>query len=633
MQITSDKEVSLTIRSGIDSQVWSLNGEHFARMDPSEVDSSLLVESETQEQGITVSVAHSVRVAGGSISDRETTTEGQSIYRTQSVRLEAGETVTIVSTMAVYTSRDADDPLARAREAAATAADLAIADGFDKLLEPHKKHWDGRWEEAEIFIEGDAKAQMLLRYNMYQNFIATPAHSDKLPIGARGLSCQAYQGAAFWDQEIFNLPMFLFTRPEIAKNILTYRYKTLDGARKKAKRLGFEGAFYAWVSADTGEEICPSYFFVDVLTGRPIHNHFNDWQIHVSPDIAYTIWKYYQATGDWEFLSNYGAEVVFEVMRFLASHAYYKKRTGHYEFIRLLGPDEYHENVDNNFFTNFQARFVARLTGQLIQLLEERAPDRLQKVFSKIGVGKEERELWADMAERIFVPEPDPESNLIEQFRGFFELEDIRPDELAKRLKDKSEYWGWPNGIAVETQVSKQADVTQLFALHPHAYSTDVMRANYEYYEPRTQHGSSLSHSVYSMVAAWIGDLKEAYRYFMNSLSIDLLNTNKAVSGGTFIGGIHTAACGVSWQIAVHGFAGTFVTKDGLEINPHLPPDWKSMSYPFIYQGRRARIELSRDELTVSADEANSGDFVFHSEGKAHSVAAGATERVKLRAP
>ncbi|MFP4550661.1 MAG: glycoside hydrolase family 65 protein, partial [Spirochaetales bacterium] len=519
MQITTDKDVLLTIRSGIDSVVWSLNGEHFSRKDPSETSSSLLVECETQEQGITVSVAHSVRLTAAGVSDVETSTEGQGIYRTQSVHLAAGESLSVITVMAVYTSRDSADPSSEARSAASNAADLAQGKGFDALLEPHKRYWDARWEEAEIFIEGDEKAQMLLRYNMYQNFIATPAHSDRLPIGARGLSCQAYQGAAFWDQEIFNLPMFLFTRPEVARNILTYRYKTLDGARTKAQRLGFQGAFYAWVSADTGEEVCPSYFFVDVLTGRPIHNHFNDWQIHVSPDVAYTVWKYYQATGDWEFLSEYGAEVVFEVMRFLASHAYYKKTKGHYEFIRLLGPDEYHENVDNNTFTNFQARYVARVTGELIELLRERAPNRLDELFAKLGIDGDELDLWADMAERIFVPEPDEETKLIEQFRGFFSLEDIEPNELAKRLQDKSEYWGWPNGIAVETQVSKQADVTQLFALHPHAYSTEVMRANYDYYEPRTQHGSSLSHSVYSMVAAWIGDLKEAYRYFMNSLS------------------------------------------------------------------------------------------------------------------
>ena len=619
MRLTSSVDRRVRITSGVDAQVWSLNGDHFSSREPRDEADALAVVATTQEQGIRIAVAGAIRVTGAPLAAEQTYVDGPSVYRELTVDLPAGETVEVHTVMVVVTSRDSDRPEAEALETCRTAADT----GYDALFEAHRTRWDESWAASEILIDGDERAQTLLRYNMYQNMIATPAHSDRLPIGARGLSCQAYQGAAFWDQEIFNLPMFLYTRPEVARNILTYRHKTLDGARRKARDLGFRGAFYAWVSADTGEEVCPSYFFVDVLTGRPIHNHFNDWQIHVSPDVAYTVWKYYESTGDFDFIVERGAEIVFEVMRFLATHAYFKPEANRYEFVRLLGPDEYHENVDNNFFTNYQARYVARLTRDLFDLLADRAPQALARLTRDLSITDEERALWDDMANRIHVPEPDPETGLIEQFRGFFELEDILPDELAKRLKDPSEYWGWPNGIAVETQVSKQADVTQLFALHPHAYPHNVMRANYDYYEPRTQHGSSLSHSVYSMVAAWIGETDEAYRYFVQSLSIDLMNANKAVSGGTFIGGIHTAACGVSWQIAVHGLAGTFVTADGLQIEPRLPGSWKSISFPFVYRGNRARIAVSQDGITVEADEANGSAFHLIARGTSHEVAPG----------
>mgnify|MGYP006266309211 CR=1 FL=1 len=619
VRVEADVPVSLKLTSGIDSDVWSLNGNHFSFIRPSQDGEELVTEAKTQEQGITVSVAQAFALKGEAIDGVTVEQDSSSVYRLGALSLAPGSAVEITMVMSVYTSRDEPDPTA----SALAAARQALKQGYDDHLTGHRAHWDARWADGEIFIAGDERAQTLLRYNMFHNYIATPAFSDELPIGARGLSCQAYQGGAFWDQEIFNLPMFLYTRPEVARDLLTYRHKTLDGARKKARDLGFRGAFFAWVSADSGEEVCPSYFFIDVLTGRRIHNHFNDWQIHVSPDIAYTVWKYYRSTGDTQFLFDRGAELIFEIMRFLASHAYYKWEEDQFEFVRLLGPDEYHENVDNDFFTNFQARFVARTAGQLISMLRDTAPDRFKELCEKIQLTDEEIELWDRMADRIVVPEPDDRTGVIEQFRGFHTLEDISPEELAKRLKDKSEYWGWPNGIAVETQVSKQADVTQLFALHPHAYPREVMRANYDYYEPRTQHGSSLSYSVYAMVAAWLDDHEEAYRYFLRSLSVDLLNTNKAVSGGTFIGGIHTAACGVSWQIAVHGFAGTFVTERGLQIEPHMPDEWTSISYPFVYFGQHARIEINQEAIVVSAAGKNTEPFRFHTAGELREVGAG----------
>ena len=189
------------------------------------------------------------------------------------------------------------------------------------------------------------------------------------PIGARGLSCQAYQGAAFWDQEIYNLPAFLFTEPEIARSLLVYRHRTLDGARRKAARLGYDGAYYAWISGATGDELCPDYFFDDVLTGRPIRNHFNVWQMHVAPDIVTTIARYVEVTGDLDYLLDHGAEIAFEVARFLHSFVRYDDWRDMYHCIRLLGPDEWHENVDDNAFTNYQTQAALEFAVQTYELL------------------------------------------------------------------------------------------------------------------------------------------------------------------------------------------------------------------------------------------------------------------------
>ncbi|MFP4210563.1 MAG: glycosyl hydrolase family 65 protein [Alkalispirochaeta sp.] len=518
------------------------------------------------------------------------------------------------------------------RAAAVRELDRASERSWDELRHEHRAVWDRRRRTGDITIEGDDLAQTVLRYNLYHNFIATPAHTDHLPIGARGLSCQAYQGAAFWDQEVFNLPMFMYTAPEIARKILIYRYRTLDGARRKARDLGYNGAFYAWISGDSGEEICPAYFFRDLVSGRRIRNHFNDWQIHISPDIAYTIQRYLAVTGDYEYLRRYGSEIVFEVARFIASRVHFRPDRNRYEIIRVLGPDEYHENVDNNFFTNFQARFAAAYAVEVYEWMAREAVTELADLTDRIGLNPEEVATWRDLANRIYVPEVDGATGLIEQFAGFFQLEDVTPEEIKKRLIEPGEYWGWPNGIAFETQVSKQADVTQLFVLHPTAYDREVMKANWEYYEPRTQHGSSLSPAVYAIVAAWVGHMEEAKRYFMKSCTIDLLSDNKAISGGTFIGGIHTAACGISWQIVVSGFAGMYVTHKGFGFRPHLPAEWRRITFSLRYRGNGIDVAIRRGDgdagmapvVEVTAHEGNEGAVAIEREGRRVTVSPGA---------
>jgi kojibiose phosphorylase len=554
----------------------------------------------------------------------EIVTAEKRVLRVLEFEVAAGTEIAFELYNVIYTSNDVADPHA------ACVADLqeSAGKGYARLWTEHTRVWDGIWDRSRVEIDGDELAQTLIRYNIYHNVIATPAHTEHLPIGARGLSCQAYQGAAFWDQEIFNLPMFVYTRPDVARRILIYRYKTLDGARRKARRLGYYGAFYAWVSGDDGREICPSYFFIDVLTGRRIHNHFNDWQIHISPDVGYAVWHYYRVTGDTAFLRDYGAEILLEVSRFLVSHAYFKKDKDRYEFVRLLGPDEYHENVDNNFFTAYQAKYVLERTLESYDLLKEQAPERLSEIIQRIGLTEQTLALMHEMAEKVYVPHPDPETLLIEQFDGYFDMEDITPERLAERLLDSSEYWGWPNGIATETQVTKQADVVQQFMLHPESHSTAVMQANWDYYEPRTQHGSSLSPSVYAVVAAWIGYPQRAYDYFLRSATVDLFNTNKAVSGGTFIGGIHTAACGAAWQIVVHGFLGMRVDPAGeLTLDPHLPEQWNGVRCTVTVAGTQLEVYAGPEGVTVGSLDSGQSPVTVRVRDEARQVAGGATEQ------
>src|SRR6056297_2570977 len=208
------------------------------------------------------------------------------------------------------------------------------------------------------------------------------------------------------------------------------------------------------------------------------------------------------------------------------------------------------------------------------------------------------------MEERVYIPAVDEEIKLIEQFDGYFDLEDVTPDVLEDRLIDEQEYWGWPNGVAVETQVIKQADVIQLFNI-TNEYSKEVMEKNFKYYEPRTLHGSSLSPSAYSIIASKVGLKEEAFALFEKSLFIDIGNTNKAISGGTFIGGIHTAACGAVWQIVVKGFAGMEVTEHGILFEPHPPKKWDSFSFDIIYKNQEMKVKIDKENIYLNSVNTN----------------------------
>ena len=605
LRIQALDDVDLTLICGIDGDIWSLNGDHFASYEVCQFDDVLMIENRTHEFDIQINVAVALAITDQYSSECEIEQGDRWINQTNHFHLKAGNEVTVEQMMVVCHSNDVDDP----RQSAINEVTQAQQQGFDKLYKNHQTHWENIWAHSDIEIKGDIEAQTLARFNLYQATIATPTHAN-LPIGARGLSCQVYQGAAFWDQETFNLPMFLYTRPDVARRLVQYRYDTLPGARQKAKSLGYYGAFYAWTSGKTGEELFPDHFFTDVLTGRRIRNHFNIWQIHISPDVVYAVWLYFEATGDWDFMLKYGAEIAFDVAQFLVSRVHFKMDKGQYEFIRLLGPDEYHENVDNNTYTNYLAQFALEKAIYLYARMTVEAPTRLDVLLKRVGADRTAINDWMDIATHVYLPQPDPDTHLIEQFDGFFNLEKITPDELRKRLINPEEYWGWPNGIAVETQVLKQADLLQLFVLLDVLFSVDVMRANFDYYEPLTEHGSSLSPSVHGVVAAWAGYEDEAYDYFLEGATIDLYNASKKVmSGGSFLGGVHTAAAGGVWLMIVKGFAGFKIVKGALHFRPMLPETWDELSFKLVVEGNDIKVMFTKEKMTLFSQEKNQKTF------------------------
>ncbi len=600
-EIRVEEPITIKLITGIDGIVWDLKGKHLHNSVSEVLRDILLNTTYTKEQNIQINVGESINWIGIDDLKENIFQTSESIYREFILELNPNKSITLEKYVIIYHSNDLSNP----KEQTINDLEQERIIGYQSLKNEHQAVWDKLWEDSYIEIIGNLEDQTLVNFNLYHNFIATPMHAE-LPIGARGLSTQVYQGAAFWDQEIFNLPMYIYTQPQIAKKILKYRFNTLPGAQKKAQELGYKGAFYAWTSGKTGEELFPDYFFKDLISGRKVRNHFNDWQIHISSDIAYAVWQYYQATHDWDFVLNYGAEIIFEVAKFLGSHVYFKKDKDRYEFIRLLGPDEYHENVDNNVFTNYLAHFTFQKALVIYVKMQVNYTMQLNNLFAKLSINQKDIEYWREIQEKLYLPKPDEKSKLIEQFDGYFKLEDIIPLELSKRLINPDEYWGWPNGIAVETQVLKQADVLQTFAVLKN-FPKEVIQSNYDYYEPRTEHGSSLSPSVHAQVACQAGYPDKAYQYFQEAVSIDMYNASKKyLSGGSFLGGIHTAACGATWLMIIQGFAGFYIDNDdNLIFNPCLPISWESISFCLQVRKNKLEITINQEKLIIISNKEN----------------------------
>jgi trehalose/maltose hydrolase-like predicted phosphorylase len=458
------------------------------------------------------------------------------------------------------------------------------------VLTSHTSNWHERWKASDISLEGDEDAQSALRFAVYQLTSAADPENERVSIGARGLTGDAYAGHVFWDTEIFLLPFYTFTWPEAARALLMYRYHTLPAARAKALRLGYEGALYAWESADTGEETTPesvrmpSGEIVPILCGLKEH--------HISADIAYAVWQYWNATQHVDFLLQAGAEILLETARFWASRAT-MEADGRYHIRSVIGPDEYHEGVDDNAYTNGMAQWNLETGLAVVRLIESRWPERWEELARQLRLTDAELVRWDDVAVRIHTG-LHQESNLLEQFAGFFRLETVDLAAYEPRSTAMDMILG--RDRTHRSQVIKQADVVMLLALLWDRFTPAARAANFRYYERICGHGSSLSPAIHSLVAARLGELQLADGYFLEATSIDLGDTM-----GNLSGGLHMAALGGLWQAVVFGFAGMSVAGDGLAFYPRLTRRWRSLSFPILWRGSRARIKIQREEPQFSA--------------------------------
>jgi len=525
--------------------------------------------------------------------------------------LAVGETMTVEKVVVMYTSRDVEDPLQTAIEhhhkilqSSASPAESSkhytvLVEGatyvnpcmqvepFETLLAEHKKAWQDYWQVSDVIIEGDDKAQQAVRYNIYQLRVSASSHDSRYSIAAKGLTGFGYRGHVFHDTEIFMLPYFTYVHPDIARNLLMYRYRLLPAARAKAKSNGYAGAQYPWESTLNGEETTPPAI-VHPETGELVPVLNGQIELHITASIAHGVWQYWQFTGDDEFMREYGTELLLNTAEFWASRVVWNPESSQYEIDNVIGPDEWHEHVNNNAFTNYMARWNIQAAIDALRWLKSTAPDKAKELTQQLDLHEKRLARWHDVITYIRIPQ-DKRTRLIEQFDGFFKLELF---DQAKYQGRTTSYQGILGMKVVQYyQIIKQADVLMLLTTLDQQFDLKTKKVNWDFYYPITDHdyGSSLTPAFHVILACELGLVETAYQMFMKGALVDLEDQR-----GNSDEGIHCACAGAVWQAAILGFAGLRFTDDGYTTSPLWPESWTRLAFTCFYKGKQLLIDLRK---------------------------------------
>ncbi|MFP4316247.1 MAG: beta-phosphoglucomutase family hydrolase [Desulfovibrionales bacterium] len=498
----------------------------------------------------------------------------------------------------------------------AAAADkvLGTARSFKGVHNAHVRAWKRLWDKADIWITGDRFVQRIARLHIYHLLVTASPHNTEIDAGmpARGLHGEAYRGHIFWD-ELYILPFFILHFPEVAKALLLYRYRRLDAAREYARENGYEGAMFPWQTADDGsEETQEVHFNPESKTWGP---DLSRRQRHVSIAVFYNYWRYVFSTGDQAFLRKYGAELMLEVARFWASISQYDESTGKYHIEGVMGPDEFHEKLPNtdepglkdNAYTNVM---VVWLLEKALELVQSLPSGTRKKLSDKIGFSPQETEKWKDITRKMNVIVTDEE--IISQFDGYMELDELdwdfyrkryysihRMDRILKAEGDSPDHY----------KVAKQADVLMMFyVLAPERvreifsrlgfeveHPFEFLMKNYNYYEPRTSHGSTLSKVVHAVISSYIHVDERPWNWFLDAMKSDIYDTQ----GGTTQEGIHTGVMAGTLDVIIRCFARVNLLGEVLEINPRLPAHWDSIGFRLRFKGIWYDIAIDKKAVTI----------------------------------
>ncbi|MFH5810564.1 glycoside hydrolase family 65 protein [Companilactobacillus sp. FL22-1] len=562
----SDSNIDVKVTSSLDANVKNEDAnydEHFWNV--LNINENTLV-AETKENnfgtprftsGMQVGYVTNLSESDYNVADFETSKTFEKV-------LKPAEIGTIEKRVVVLTSRDYKvvDDMLDALEG--TSAKISRT-SYEDLYAAHENVWAERWNQSDIKIDGDVDAQQGMRFNLFGLFTTYSGDDSRLNIGPKGFTGEKYGGATYWDTEAFCIPVYLgVSKPEVARNLLMYRYNQLDGAYVNAQQQGLKGALFPMVT----------------FNGIECHN---EWEItfeeiHRNGDIAFAIYNYTRYTGDKSFVLNEGSKILTEISRFWADRVHFSQRNGQYMIHGVTGPDEYENNVDNNWYTNFLAKWTLKYT---LQTLDEVSADQSKK----LAVSDTEKKHWQDIVDKMYLPY-DEDLGIFVQHDGFLD-KDIQPvSAIPKDQLPINQHWSWDK--ILRSPYIKQGDVLQGIWDFIDDFSEREKKRNFDFYEPLTVHESSLSPAIHSVLAADLHYEEKAVALYERTARLDLDNYNNDTADG-----LHITSMTGGWLAMVQGFAGMRVHDDGsLSYKPFLPKKWNSYSFRQVFRGRVIEIEV-----------------------------------------
>ncbi|TCT26327.1 alpha,alpha-trehalose phosphorylase [Melghiribacillus thermohalophilus] len=534
----------------------------------------VLCETKTSDLQVGCLTEHEIHPSS---SRMEISSDEHSVSFTYECFLKQGEGMELVKkNIYVDTLRHGNDLLQAANEKMDTFKHLSFSDIKDAQI----RYMEAFWKRSDVEIEGDSSLQEGIRFNLF-HLLQAAGRDPYSNVGAKGLSGEGYEGHYFWDTEIYIVPVFLMTNPELAKQLLIYRYSILDDARNRARELGHKkGALYPWRTISGTE--CSSFFPAGTA------------QYHISADIAYSYIQYFHATKDIPFMIDYGAEVLFETARLWTDVGHYRN-DGRFAIEDVTGPDEYTCIVNNNYYTNVMAKHNLYWASMIYHELKKWNQKAFDRLAGKLQLDDQEAEDWKNAADHMYLP--------------YDEERDINPQDDTFLDKAIWDFAGTPEDhyplllhyhplTLYRYQVCKQADTVLAHFLLEDEVKPETMKHSFDYYEKITTHDSSLSTCIFSIMAARLGDMDKAYRYFIETARLDLDNTK-----GNTKDGLHMANMGGTWMAIVFGFAGLRIKEDGLYLSPKIPEGWSRYSFHVQYQNSNMKITVTNDELKIELIE------------------------------
>ena len=512
----------------------------------------------------------------------EVTKEASKISFSYEVAATQGQTVSIqkFGGYTISTNHKEEYLISSAKQVLVQATTL----GFTTLLENQKQAWAKIWEMSDITIEGDTKAQQGIRFNIFQLNQTYLGKDSRLNIGPKGFTGEKYGGSTYWDTEAYCIPFYMATKDQnVARSLLEYRYNQLDKAIENAQNnLGFKNgaALYPMVT----------------MNGEECHN---EWEItfeeiHRNGAIAFAIYNYYRFTGDYSYIPEKGLEVLIGIARFWHQRATFSTNKNQFVILGVTGPNEYENNVNNNWYTNYIAKWCINYTYAQIEKVKSEYTSDYERIMSKVNLNDTELQSWKNTADNMYFPFSEEHGVFLQQ-DGFLDKELVKVSDLDKSQRPINQKWSWDR--ILRSPYIKQADTLQGFYFFEDDFTKEQLERHFDFYEPFTVHESSLSPCVHSIQAAALGRMEQAYTFYLRTSRLDLDDYNKEVHEG-----LHITSMAGTWMSIVEGFGGMRVKNNQLHFEPRIPEQWKGYSFKVNFRNAVVKVEVTHQETKVSVE-------------------------------